>query len=193
MNRVLIGVANRGVIESDTVVSLFQLIAHNIPDTEVLFIPIIGGYKSINMNKLVKIAKQNNCTHLLNIDSDMIFPHDALETLLKHDKDIIGGTYRYRGAAHNQTNPPSVVKFREGDEYVEGDVPETLFTCSALGLGFLLFKLDVFDKLDEPYFSLDELRPAMEDVVVCEKLVAAGYQIYCDPTIKIGHIGSYIY
>jgi GT2 family glycosyltransferase len=53
--------------------------------------------------------------------------------------------------------------------------------------------MEVFEKLEKPYFTLDESRPAMEDVVICEKAREAGYDIWCDPTIKIGHIGTYIY
>jgi len=57
----------------------------------------------------------------------------------------------------------------------------------------LIFKTEVFDKLETPYFELDEIRPAMEDVIICEKLRDKGCKIYCDPTIPMGHIGTYIY
>ena len=193
MNKVLVAVPNGGSIQSDTVSSLLNLIAHGAKGTQVMFVPAVGGYKTFNMNRLVEIAQANKCTHLLNIDADMVFPPDTLQRLLDHDKDVVGCNYRYRGAVQNQDNPPSIVKFKKDGKYVEGDIPDTLFKCAALGLGFLLFRTKVFDKLKPPYFELDEVRPAMEDVIICEKLIDKGVDIYCDPTIKLGHIGTYIY
>lgn len=192
MNKVLIGVPNGGSIKAETVSSLLNLIA-STDTAQVIFMPIQGGYKTFNMNRLVEVAKRNGCSHLLNIDADMIFPEDTLKRLLAHNKDIVGGNYRYRGAVQNQDNPPSVVKFKKDNKYIEGDIPDKLFECAALGLGMLLFKTKVFDKLKPPYFELDEVRPAMEDVIVCEKLRAKNYKIFCDPTIRLGHIGTYIY
>jgi hypothetical protein len=190
--KVLIGIATGGEIKSQTVESLLQLVAFWSPDTQLMTSIQIGGYKTFNMNKLVELAKTNECTHLLNIDSDMIFPPNALQRLLSHDKDIVGYNYSYRGSQQNQSNPPSVVKFKENGNYIDRYVPDGLFECDALGLGFLLFKTSVFDKLEEPYFELNEIRPAMEDVIICEKL-REHYKIYCDGDLKLGHIGTYVY
>jgi hypothetical protein len=199
MNKVLIGMCSGGVVQAQTVVSLLGLAGGN--QTPAAFSLQIGGYKPHSLNRLVEEAKSLECTHLLSIDCDMIFPPDGLQRLLEADKDIVGALYRARGNHETQDTPYSVIKFLKGKEadvyksVPEEDVPKTLFQCGAVGLGLTLIKMEVFDKLPFPYFRTTETpdQHSTEDIVFCQDAIKAGFEVWCDPTLSMGHLGQYTY
>lgn len=184
-----------GTIQTLTVLSLVDLLGGaKVPNALSVQ---IGGYKPHGMNNLVKDARQIEASHLLNIDSDMIFPPDALERLLKADKDIVGANYHQRGNHLDQDNRSSVTKFEENGEYVsklEEDFPKKLFECAAVGLGLTLINMKVFDSLPFPWFHTTEGEEhSTEDIVFCQDARKLGFEVWCLPDLKMGHIGSYIY
>lgn len=44
-------------------------------------------------------------THLLFLDSDMVFPHDIIAQLLAHKKAVVGGLYFHRGVPYQPHVP----------------------------------------------------------------------------------------
>lgn len=191
---ILVGVCCGGTIQALTVLSLIDLLS-----SDTALSVQIGGYKPHGMNQLVKDAQQLNATHLLNIDSDMIFPPDALERLLRANKDIVGANYRQRGNHLDQEHPVSVTKFI-GDgpngyrAVLENEFPKELFECAAVGLGLTLINMRVFDKLPFPWFRTTEIEEhSTEDIVFCRDARDLGFEVWCDPTIPMKHIGTYLY
>ena len=128
------------------------------------------------------------------VDGDIAFPPDGINRLLAHDKDIICGAYGTRSI-------PSYSTIKMSDEsgnlidYKWETPPTELFKVFALGTGFMLIKMSVFDKIPKPYFNFDLLNNELvgEDVLFCKKANEAGFEVWCDPTIKLGHIGEYCY
>lgn len=153
-----------------------------------------GGYKPLSLTLGYKQAKEHNATHILFIDSDMIFPPEALDILAKQDKDIIGANY-------NQRKLPLQSTIKLADEkgnLIAGDLTKykETFECYALGFGCMLVKMEVFDKIERPFFNapMDEKDNfKTDDVYFCEKAQKAGYKIYCDPTLVVKHVGDYLY
>lgn len=194
---ILVGLCTGGTIQTLTVMSLIDLL-NNIEVPNALSVQI-GGYKPHGMNNLVKDALEVNATHLLNIDADMIFPPDAFTRLLEADKDIVGVNYRQRGNHTDQGQSISTVKFPgSGTLYrqvLPEDFPKELFECAAVGLGLTLIKMEVFDKLPFPWFHTTENLNlhSTEDIVFCKEAREKGFEVWCDPTIQMGHIGSYVY
>lgn len=194
---VFVGMCTGGDVKAQTVHSLIGLFStsRNVRGFSIK----VGGYKPFNMNTLVEEAKQiEGVTHLLSIDCDMIFPPETLDKLLEADKDIMSVNYLARGSQADQNSPYSVLKFAdEKGNYVRKeakDFPTELFQCAAVGLGFTLIKMEVFDKMEKPYFKTEETpNLATEDIVFCRDAIAAGFEVWVDPTIKMGHIGQYVY
>jgi hypothetical protein len=91
------------------------------------------------------------------------------------------------------------VKFIEDGKVVKKEIPKELFKCSAIATACMLIDMRVFDMIDKPYFWFENLsRPGLddfmgEDVWFCRQAERKGIGIWCDPTIKTGHIGDYIY
>ena len=69
------------------------------------------------------------------------------------------------------------------------------FTCDYTGFGWVLIKNGVFEKLEYPWFapkmqvfeSGDVQDMCGEDVSFCLDAQEAGYEIWADPRIRVGH------
>jgi len=77
-------------------------------------------------------------------------------------------------------------------DYKDGDLVEV----DACGMGCMLIKKSVFEKLEEPYFqytprSKTSLQKG-EDYYFCEKAKDAGFKIFCDTSVICGHIGTIV-
>lgn len=196
---ILLGICSGGTVQVNTVYSLIALLSTTrLPLT---FSVRIGGYKPHSLNELVQEAQETGATHLLNIDTDMVFPPDVVDKLFAAKKDIVGVNYHQRGNHLDQEGPPSTIKFpgNEKNGYrtvLEKDFPKELFECAAVGLGITLIDLKVFDKLPKPYFKTKESKSGehrTEDIVFCQDARKAGFEVWCDPTIEVKHIGQYLY
>ena len=70
------------------------------------------------------------------------------------------------------------------------ELPENLFKADFCGCGMMLVKMDVFLKLEWPWWK-DEFAPGVktmgEDLYFCQKARDAGYDIWVDPMAKCNH------
>lgn len=199
MYNILIGICCGGTLHAETVTSLIAAL-NTLSDKGVGAVVSIqvGGYKSYNCNRLVDEAQKGNFTHFMSIDADMIFPSSGIIRLLDHDKDIVGANYNERGNPTTGATGASTIKIADSDgNLIATDrVPAQLFKCWSLGLGFTLMKTSIFDHLERPYF-MDRETPEgehhTEDVEFFTKCQQAGLDVWCSPTIKMGHIGKATY
>ena len=147
-----------------------------------------------NRIQLVKLAQENNATHILFIDHDMAFPPsevNPIERLLSHDKDIVGAWYNFR--TRGIPAPPVGTPLTEKSE-------TELFKCNVLGTGFLLVKMSVFEKFDEAkmhYFQFGRRGDGSlawgEDAYFCLEAIKLGFDVWADPLLEIGHLGEHQY
>ena len=136
------------------------------------------------------------------IDSDIVFDTEKFYRLVAMDKDIAAGWYctedgRTTSVAH---------WLEEGDFRNNGGVMnhETLesmskrkkpFTVDYTGFGWVLIKHGVFEDLPYPWFApkmqtfeSGEVQDMCgEDVSFCLDAIEKGYEIWCDPVIRVGH------
>lgn len=198
---VLVGVPCLADIKAETTASLIQY--YRLCQTPSLIEFARHTYTHQARNKLVWEAVNRGATHLMFIDADMTFPHDAVDQLISRDKDIIGGLYYTR---YLPTKP--VIKRRDRKRLIDIPQPPHItqpFQVDVIGTGFLLIKMDVFKRLEPPFFYhttpssfglMEHPFPnneVGEDVAFCLNAKKAGYEIWCDPTIEIGHVGNKIY
>ena len=182
--KIAIGIPTGGIMTARTSLSIIETIRLNPFD----FFPIFshGNFAATNKEKIVKIVKEHNCTHLLLVDCDMQFSPNALPALLDHNKDIVGVHYNYR-----KLPKETVTKFFDDKR------PEKLFKVAGIGTGFLLIKMSVFEKLSKPYFPMEWDNDGnfilTEDIGFSEKARKVGFNIWCDPNIIIKHLGEYAY
>jgi len=137
---------------------------------------------------LVQSAVENDCTHILFLDSDLTFPPNTLNRLIAHHKPVVGATYVKRHPPHELLGKPSAI------QPFGTPSPNDLLTMDEMPLGCMLIKLSVFDRLPRPHFSYEcGFTPAQdisEDIGFCRNLRASGESILCDPTLsrELGHL-----
>jgi len=190
--KITIGVLSQGTLKTEMASSLIMAISVTVVPLYVVFYQ--GAYIHDNRNQVIGAAQKEGSSHVMFIDYDQTFPENGITTLLGRDKDIIGGCYNRRAFPLQTTVEASVdggpVHFLKPDE-----VPKELFRCSVVPTGFMLIKMEALKKITPPYFSFDSLEGKLvgEDVYFCRKANLAGVEVWADPTIKIGHIGDYVY
>jgi GT2 family glycosyltransferase len=146
--------------------------------------------------KLMKAAADTDATHLMFIDSDVMFPPDAMEKLLRQQKTLIGATYRLKDqhrkvAAHK----PLGTEYGPNREVKLTDTPQVTHEVRAIPTGFMLVDLKAIREIPQPWFDFSPNDDTFmgEDVWFCERVREHGHQIFMDPTIPVGHIGDWVY
>ncbi|HEX9060842.1 MAG TPA: hypothetical protein VF941_11740 [Clostridia bacterium] len=152
------------------------------------------GYKNSALNLAINAARKHGATHFMSIDNDMVFPPDGINRLLEQDKEIIGATYNERRFPLRST----VKMADESGQLYSGDISQytETFPVYSLGLGFVLMKMSVFDKVNKPWFNspLEENDNfSTEDFYFFDKCQKVGIEIFCDPRITVKHKGTYLY
>lgn len=148
-----------------------------------------GGSVPSNLNALVKSAQDLECSHLFIVEDDSSFAADSLIRLLMHDKPVVTGLCRSRGAPfrpyiYSGLDEESKLLWRELSPEDEG-----LIKVAATGMGGILIQMWVFDKLDKPYFHSYYKGETEwgQDVVFGKSLIEAGIDVYCDTDVIIEH------
>lgn len=186
MPTVFIGIPTTGTIPMETVAMLFKLAKRT--NVEVVFAK--SCLVQENRNELVDMAKAWRADYIFFVDSDMVFDDNVLDTLLKADKDIIACDY-------NKRQIPLEGMCRD----IKGDLIDTkgrgfAFKCGYIGTGCMLIKMSVFKKLEKPYFNFVYENGKFvkgEDHYFCDMARKAGYDVWCEPTVRVKHLGNFLY
>lgn len=137
-------------------------------------------------SELVMGAFNISASHVLFIDSDMVFPPDTVQRLLSHDLDIVAANciqrQRLRWTA------------RKDQREVESLDRVGLEEVTTVGFGVTLIKTSVFNKLQVPWFDTpwDGARHMGEDIYFCQLANHGGYKIFIDHDLsqEVGHVGT---
>ena len=182
---VLFGVPfNRGSIEPEFVLSLIDTLfylAKNGVSGNVLTQE--SALISISRNKIVEKC---NADYLMFVDTDMVFPPDLLIRLMFHNVDIVNALAFRRVPPHY----PCIFKWDEKEKCYETMVYYGgLLEVDATGMAACLIKTKVFKSLPKPwYYYRDHLFSS--DLTFCENVRKAGFKVYVDTDLKIGHLGA---
>ena len=143
-----------------------------------------GSVIEDNRNWLFRRAKFAKNPWTIMIDSDMVFTPEDVDKLVAHlqDKDIVTGLY-LRGSGNI-----TPCLFDMNLEPIN-EVPHETFEVGACGGGFLAISQKVLETLTDPFVRFDV---HSEDVAFCIKAREAGFKIWCDPSINLGHIRTNI-
>lgn len=178
--KIAVGMASSGVMGMQTVETLVKLFKS---DPTMGFIYKQSCYVHYNRETIAEEALAGGYEYLFFVDSDMKFEPDVLSKLLVHNKDIVGAIYNKR------LDPPTKIFNVRHDP-----LPNKLFKQNILASGCMLIKMEVFKKLPKPWFFLGtETLQLGEDVYFCKKARENGIELWCDPTLNVGHVGEKVY
>lgn len=184
--KVMISLPSTGTVRTETTVALAKMIG-TTGGIAFSFDNPVSCYIHESREQSAKKAIVMGADYLMFIDSDVVFPPDGLQTLIANSVDFVGANYNM----HTKIKVSAVVASNdERYRYREGDSP---FKCRAVPAGFFLLKVDALKKVKRPWFFFrDNTHPKGmigEDVWFCDQAIASGFDIWCDPTIHIDHIG----
>jgi len=190
MKIAIASLSNRG-FQPDTVKSLLEL---KCPYDKEIIIATQGYHIAENRNYITANALKAGCDFIFTVDDDMIFPPDTLERLLVHKKDIVGVPYHPRLEVGKET-------YKDLDKThiitLKGEGKKELFECEAIGTGIMLINTKILYDIKQPFFAFESHETGFtiqgEDWYFCKKAREAGYKVWCDPKIKVGHLGVKIY
>jgi hypothetical protein len=133
--------------------------------------------------------------YVLTLEEDNLPPPDGLLKLYESIEEYaaVGGLYWTKGEAGQPMiygNPEGVLDFVPQPPRMD-----TVQECNGLGMGFTLFRTEVFRSLERPWFKTQqEWRPDAgvgmytQDLYFFERARKAGYKVACDTRVKVGHL-----
>lgn len=190
--------ADFGMSVAGLMAHINQPLANGGRIARVQFHNMKGSILSRSRQKLVEGALSCKCTHILFLDSDMVFPHFLAHQLLRHNVDVVAANCAVKTLPSNPT-----ARYHDPNSTVGRPVYSVgklgLEQVWRVGTGIMLVNLSVFARMKAPWFDItwnEELNDYTgEDWNFCARLTQAGIPIWVDHTISqhIGHIGSYTY
>jgi hypothetical protein len=158
-------------------------------------------------NKLTAEFLKTDCTHLVFVDSDIVFePHD-LEMLTSHSEELVAGVYAIKEDgplrwALNTFDTPRAVQ------------SSGLMEVQKAATGFMCIARNVIEKLiweDGPAFEYKHESPPFdkehhlwrlevhggrlltEDWLFCKRWRDSGGKVFVDTRINLGHVGPVVF
>ncbi len=146
--------------------------------------------------ELIQGALDTDCTHMLFIDVDQVFPANTLRRLLSHNKPIVAANV----AVKQWPSMPTARAWREGEAkpIFTTEDSKGLEKVWRVGTGIMFIDLSIMEKVEKPWFKVswgDESYQYGEDWWFCQQIEKAGYPIYIDHDLswEVGHIGDFQY
>jgi hypothetical protein len=148
--------------------------------------------------------------YIMWIDSDIFFIPQQLQRLIDSDKDIVSGIYKmHSNKAYATVESWDDTYYTENGTYEflteehliekKDTGAEKIFPVAYTGLGFMLIKKGVFEKLKYPWFRPEWTEYGKgvedftsEDVGFCINAKKAGFNIFVNSDIRVGHEKSCI-
>lgn len=173
-----------------------------------------GAFIDTARNKLAEAALETKSEYFYMVDTDNPPPDGALERLISHRKDIVGGWYKVKKGNH-----PAVYMYAGQDaetgfhNYMpiphapsdDNPLPgapacicgkhhaNLLQEVDAIGFGCMLIHRSVFEKIakhEKRWFSTDE--GGTEDMYFCRLAQKYGFAINVDWKVHAGHVGVFL-
>jgi glycosyltransferase involved in cell wall biosynthesis len=185
---IVIGMPILDKVEGETMVSLINLM--NYKSRNIRFIPTVGcSIIHDARNHIIEEAYKGDFDAILFIDSDMVFEPDTLERLIHNDKDVCGVLYQSR--TNGLQNVFSLCNYSEKFDRLKLSKNSGIVSVGAVGAGILFIKKVVLDKVRSPWFFYES--GVGEDCNFCKLAGLAGFNVYVDTDLEVGHIGKRIW
>lgn len=155
----------------------------------------IGDAYNAAVDMILAHAELSKWRFMLTLESDNCPPPDGLLRLYESMKefDAVGGLYWTKG----ENGQPMI--YGNANEMPKNfvpqlPVPDAVQPCNGLGMGFTLFKIDMFRKVPRPWFrTLQEFVPgqgmrcATQDLFFFQEAAKYGFRFASDNRVRVGH------
>ena len=184
--KLLIAVPTYDTMRAEFVRSLMDLTARlnreNIPHEVKIE---TGTLVYMARDHLARYAVNNGFTDVLWLDSDMVFGDGILDDLTMHGKDFVCGLFisrhePYMSCVFSRLLPPERV------------LPADFRPIEGCGMACTYMKAkvleDVMNHNEGKCFLPTQV--LSEDLAFCQRARACGYDLWCEPSARVGHVGT---
>lgn len=161
----------------------------------------VGTIVYVGRETICSNAIADGTDYILWVDSDMVFEPDALVRLVDDIEqkgcDIVTGLCfmrrpPYRPCIWSELKMAHLPENRVSAVY-ENYPKNELFEIDACGMAFCLMKTEVAEAIMKEKGTCFSPIPGYgEDLSFCIRAKQLGYKLWCDSSVKIGHIGQQI-
>ena len=187
--RLLIAVPYMDYVHVDFMRSLRGLEHHLIREGITFHTEIrAGSLIYYARNQMACMAINDGYTHILFIDSDMVFDESIVETLAFSGKDFVCGAFQSRHEPYGSC----IYKSLDPVINIEAQGMEP-FRVAGCGMACTMIRTEILKEVQEKYgttFNPEKINGINygEDLAFCKRATDSGIEIWCDPTARIGHI-----
>lgn len=136
---------------------------------------------------LARAAMNGDFTHVLWLDSDMVFTPTIVDDLLFCGAPMVSGVYHARRKPYVSCIFSDV---ENANRYKYGEYPGEPFEIAGCGFGAVLMKIEVIEQVWVKFGQLFLPTARLgEDLAFCDRVKTVGYKIFCDPSVMCGHVG----
>ena len=148
---------------------------------------IAGTLVYIARNRLARKAVNEHYTHVLWIDSDMVFNEKTAEDLMECGKEFVCGAFvsrrpTYGACVYSRISPVNEIEKVERFGLQPFRVDGCGFACVLTTTELLLAVMQKYGNCFDP------MEHYGEDLAFCMRAKGIGREIWCDPTVRPGHI-----
>lgn len=176
------------------------LVAEGILDLTIL--QANGTLVDFSRRKLYWEAVEWGATHILWLDTDMVFPDFVVHSLLKRNVDFVAANYSTRRL------PYQPVTYKDTHKDEPGVKAERCFTApdstgmeevEATGFGCVLMRVSMGATMKQPLFTTEHDGTGKqwrgEDITFCLAARDAGFKIWIDHDVSqhVGHAGRIVF
>ncbi|MFH1605300.1 MAG: hypothetical protein ABIH03_15500 [Pseudomonadota bacterium] len=165
--------------------------------------PILMSYDAMIQrarNDLLKLALASGFDDILYIDADEVWQPQWAVALIEHDVDVVGAAVR------KKTDNAELYNVRARSPFMPVDAKTGLWIVDGIGTGFVRLSRKAMQalwdsseadeyvdngKINRMVFNVAVVNRVLvsEDNFMCNRLAAAGFNIYIDPSFTVSHIG----
>jgi len=192
-------IPTRGVIPAKVIQNWWGLMAPMNQKFIRMFVTgmEVGAAYTTAIEQIIANPVLRSWKYILTLEEDNMPPPDGLLKLYEgmEQFDVVGGLYWTKGdmgqpMIYGDPNLPEL------NFIPQVPLPETIQQTNGLGMGFNLYKLDIFrdPRVPRPYFkTVQEFSPYVggrgysQDLYFYENIKKLGYKVACDTRIKVGH------
>ena len=186
--RLLIGIPSTDFLHVEFVKSLTNLVLR-LREDEIDFTVHFetGTLVYVARDNIASKAINGGFTHVLWLDSDMVFADDFLDSLMFCGKPFVAGIFQsrrkgYHSALFKNLDIDNLERFEE--------YPHGTFEIAGCGFAGVLIETEILRQVMVNHGTCFlPMKMYGEDLAFCKRAVDMGYKIYAEPTAVMGHVG----
>ena len=137
-------------------------------------------------NRLANKAINESYTHVLWIDSDMVFDEQILDDLMDVGKEMVCGAFVSRRPPYG---PCVYTSIKKNDIQKVTDFGLRPFQVDGCGFAMVLTSVELLRAVNHHFGTCFQPTDYYgEDLAFCWRVKQLGHEIWCEPTVRPGHI-----